>query len=425
MLLILLHPGGADLDVRADGRQPPPGLGDLRARCCRCSSPRVAIVYVAEASDDARACTPPALDRRQHGGQGAALRHRLDSRSGRVTTVASCGAVNAAMESLTGIGGAVPMAQHDDRRGDLRRRRLGPLRDAAVRPAAVFLAGLMVGRTPEYLGKKIEAREIKLVVARRRSPCRSSCSSRRALAIATKWGAPSIFNAGPAGLLRDALRLHLAGQQQRLGVRRLHRLRPARRRRTPARSASRSPTCSAAWRCSSAASCRCSPCWRSPARWRASTSPRPAPDDAHRHADVRRPAHRRRPARRAPHLRPRPAPRPGRPGPHRPALLTARAQDRRDRRRRPHASLLGLAYPLAMTGVAQVAFPGKADGSIVSATAVVGSRHRPGLRSDPAYFQCRPSATGLRARRARSSPTSGPTSRTSRDQLEGLRRRRT
>ena len=33
---------------------------------------------------------------------------------------------------------------------------------------AVFIGGLMVGRTPEYLGKKIEAREIKLVVARRR-----------------------------------------------------------------------------------------------------------------------------------------------------------------------------------------------------------------------------------------------------------------
>ena len=40
MLLILLHPGGADRDVRADGRQPPAGLGDLRARCSSCSSSR-------------------------------------------------------------------------------------------------------------------------------------------------------------------------------------------------------------------------------------------------------------------------------------------------------------------------------------------------------------------------------------------------
>ena len=38
----------------------------------------VAVVYVAESDDDARACTPPALDRRQPGGQGAALRDRLE-----------------------------------------------------------------------------------------------------------------------------------------------------------------------------------------------------------------------------------------------------------------------------------------------------------------------------------------------------------
>ena len=41
---------------------------------------------------------------------------------------------------------------------------------------AVFIAGLMVGRTPEYLGKKIEAREIKLVVDRRARSCRWWCS---------------------------------------------------------------------------------------------------------------------------------------------------------------------------------------------------------------------------------------------------------
>ena len=52
-----------------------------------------------------------------------------------VTTVASCGAVNAAMESLTGLGGAIPMANMMTGEVDLRRRRLGPLRDAAVRPA--------------------------------------------------------------------------------------------------------------------------------------------------------------------------------------------------------------------------------------------------------------------------------------------------
>ena len=95
---------------------------------------------------------------------------------------------------------------------------------------AVFIAGLMVGRTPEYLGKKIGAREIKLVDDRPLlMPLLVLVTT--ALAIATKYGAPSIFDRGPAGLLRDALRLRLAGQQQRLGVRRLHRLRAAQRAR--------------------------------------------------------------------------------------------------------------------------------------------------------------------------------------------------
>ena len=63
---------------------------------------------------------------------------------------------------------------------------------------AVFLAGLMVGRTPEYLGKKIEAREIKLVVIGTLAvPLLVLVAT--ALAIATKYGAPSIYNAGPQG----------------------------------------------------------------------------------------------------------------------------------------------------------------------------------------------------------------------------------
>ena len=48
-----------------------------------------------------------------------------------VTTVTSCGAVNAAFESLTGLGGAVPFANLVDERGRLRRRRHRPVLDAA------------------------------------------------------------------------------------------------------------------------------------------------------------------------------------------------------------------------------------------------------------------------------------------------------
>ena len=81
-----------------------------------------------------------------------------------VTTAASCGAVNAMHDSFTAIGGLVPMFN----------MQLGEIVIGGVGSGiygfllyallAVFIAGLMVGRTPEYVGKKIEAREVKLAV---------------------------------------------------------------------------------------------------------------------------------------------------------------------------------------------------------------------------------------------------------------------
>jgi K+-transporting ATPase ATPase A chain len=63
---------------------------------------------------------------------------------------------------------------------------------------AVFIAGLMVGRTPEYLGKKIEAREVKLVaVGTLFVPLVVLVTT--GLAIATDYGKESIYNAGPQG----------------------------------------------------------------------------------------------------------------------------------------------------------------------------------------------------------------------------------
>jgi K+-transporting ATPase ATPase A chain len=63
---------------------------------------------------------------------------------------------------------------------------------------AVFIGGLMVGRTPEYLGKKIEAREIKLIsLAVIFTPLIVLVFT--AVALATKYGGPSIFNHGPQG----------------------------------------------------------------------------------------------------------------------------------------------------------------------------------------------------------------------------------
>jgi K+-transporting ATPase ATPase A chain len=79
-----------------------------------------------------------------------------------VTTVTSCGAVNSALESFTGIGGAVPMANLSASEVIFGGVGTGLYSILMYVLLAVFIGGLMVGRTPEWLGKKLEAREIKL-----------------------------------------------------------------------------------------------------------------------------------------------------------------------------------------------------------------------------------------------------------------------
>jgi K+-transporting ATPase ATPase A chain len=81
-----------------------------------------------------------------------------------VTTDASCGAINSAHDSLTPIGGLIPMfnLQTDEVIfGGVGSGLYGMLLYAIV---AVFIAGLMVGRTPEYLGKKIQQKEVKMAM---------------------------------------------------------------------------------------------------------------------------------------------------------------------------------------------------------------------------------------------------------------------
>jgi potassium-transporting ATPase potassium-binding subunit len=79
-----------------------------------------------------------------------------------VTTVTSCGAVNSAIESFTGIGGAVPMANLSASEVIFGGVGTGLYSILLYVLLAVFIGGLMVGRTPEWLGKKLEVREIKL-----------------------------------------------------------------------------------------------------------------------------------------------------------------------------------------------------------------------------------------------------------------------
>jgi K+-transporting ATPase ATPase A chain len=115
-----------------------------------------------------------------------------------VTTDTSTGAVNAAFDSLTGLGGAVPMANLAT--GEVIFGGVGSGLYVMLLYVllAVFIGGLMVGRTPEMLGKKIEAREIKLAsMGILITPLTALMST--ALAIADHAGRVSIFNKGPQG----------------------------------------------------------------------------------------------------------------------------------------------------------------------------------------------------------------------------------
>ena len=115
-----------------------------------------------------------------------------------VTTVTSCGAVNAAFESLTGIGGLVPMVDLGYGESVFGGVGTGLYTMLLYVLLAVFIGGLMVGRTPEFLGKKVEAREIKLVsLGVLVTPLAVLLAT--GAAMATKYGAPSIFASGPQG----------------------------------------------------------------------------------------------------------------------------------------------------------------------------------------------------------------------------------
>jgi len=115
-----------------------------------------------------------------------------------VTTVTSCGAVNAAFESLTAVGGLVPMANLAYGESVFGGVGTGLYTMLFYVLLAVFIGGLMVGRTPEYLGKKIEAREVKLVILSLLfTPLVVLFAT--GLATATKYGAPSVFASGPQG----------------------------------------------------------------------------------------------------------------------------------------------------------------------------------------------------------------------------------
>jgi K+-transporting ATPase ATPase A chain len=115
-----------------------------------------------------------------------------------VATDTSTGAVDSALDSLTGLGGAVPMANLATGEVIFGGVGSGLYIMLLYVLLAVFIGGLMVGRTPELLGKKIEAREIKLAtLGILITPLTALISA--ALAIADHAGRVSILNKGPQG----------------------------------------------------------------------------------------------------------------------------------------------------------------------------------------------------------------------------------
>jgi K+-transporting ATPase ATPase A chain len=115
-----------------------------------------------------------------------------------VTTDASCGAVNNMHDSLLPLGGMVPMVNimlGEIIFGGVGSGLYGMLLFAIV---AVFVAGLMVGRTPEYLGKKLEAKEVKMaILAILILPL--SMLGFTALAVVVTPGLAGLANSGPHG----------------------------------------------------------------------------------------------------------------------------------------------------------------------------------------------------------------------------------
>ena len=156
--------------------------------------------------------------RRQHGRQGDALRNRNSALWASATTAASNGSVNSMHGSFTPLGGLIPMwlmQLGEVVFGGVGSGLYGMLMFAIV---AVFIAGLMVGRTPEYLGKKVESFEIEDGVPdvadsagggadRHRGRERLCPRAPRASAILARMDSPRSFTRSPRRATTMAARL--------------------------------------------------------------------------------------------------------------------------------------------------------------------------------------------------------------------------
>jgi len=135
-----------------------------------------------------------------------------------VTTATSCGAVNSMHDSFMPLAGMVPLLNIQLGEVVFGGTGAGLYGILVFAILAVFIAGLMVGRTPEFLGKKVQSYEVKmamlsvLVLA-------LPILGFTALASVTEAGTSSIAESWPPWLQRDAVRLQLQHWQQWVGLR--------------------------------------------------------------------------------------------------------------------------------------------------------------------------------------------------------------
>ncbi|MBC7682359.1 MAG: potassium-transporting ATPase subunit KdpA [Ferruginibacter sp.] len=179
----------------------------------------VAVIAITPAEQAGNPLLPPlGVDQMassvQSGGnmEGKELRYGITASSlfAVITTAASCGAVNGMHDSLTPLGGMVPLVMMQLGEvvfGGVGTGLYGMLIFAIL---AVFIAGLMIGRTPEYLGKKIEVHEMKLTsIAILVTPIVVLAGT--AVAVMSGAGAAGIANPGAHGFSEILYALTSAG----------------------------------------------------------------------------------------------------------------------------------------------------------------------------------------------------------------------
>ena len=313
-----------------------------------------------------------------------------------ITTVTSCGAVNGALESLTGFGQLVPFANLSFSEVAFGGVGTGLYSMLLYVILAVFIGGLMVGRTPEYLGKKIGAREIKLVsLGVLVTPLAVLLSS--GIASATRAGTRSIYaGINPQGF-SETLYAYLSQANNNGSA--LAGYTGFVQPNAPGNAGSYGISFADLLGGVVMVGARFLPILFVLAVAGALAGKKVSPAGlgtmrTDNPTFVFLLLGHRRPGRR-PHLLPRPSARTGGPGPDREALLM-----KKDLRTGLIAIVvmtlfLGLAYPLAITGISQVAFPGHANGSKLSLDGrVVGSKLIGQEFKGKSYFHSRPSATG-------------------------------